>query len=131
MKLIQKVGLLHIVGKKVLMVRSRGRSHFYFPGGKPDPGESDLRALERELREELGVHFLPKTAIPFGRHSALADGQAEPTTVSCILYAGDFIGEPSPRGEVEEMREFPWEQANQLTPLGKKVFTILHENGMI
>ena len=38
---------------RVLLVRKRGSAFFMQPGGKHEPGESDLDALRRELREEL------------------------------------------------------------------------------
>jgi 8-oxo-dGTP diphosphatase len=44
---------------KLLVCQRRGDSKFAlmweFPGGKAEPGETPKRALERELREELGV----------------------------------------------------------------------------
>ncbi|MCR4514611.1 NUDIX domain-containing protein [Aeromicrobium sp. 50.2.37] len=40
---------------RTLLVRKRGTSLFMNPGGKPEPGESHVTALCRELAEELGL----------------------------------------------------------------------------
>lgn len=40
---------------RVLMVRKNGSDRFMQPGGKPEPGEDPVSALQRELREELSI----------------------------------------------------------------------------
>lgn len=53
------VGAALIRDGRVLTSRRTGPAHlaglWEFPGGKVDDGETDVRALERELREELRV----------------------------------------------------------------------------
>jgi hypothetical protein len=41
------------------LVRKRGTRAFMLPGGKREPGESPLQALQRELQEELDLRPLP------------------------------------------------------------------------
>ncbi|WP_425586024.1 NUDIX hydrolase [Streptomyces thioluteus] len=49
---------------RLLATRSHGRSRFYLPGGKPEPGETAGQALVREIREELGVALDAATVTP-------------------------------------------------------------------
>ena len=42
---------------RMLATRTHGKSVFYLPGGKRLPGESDAKALSREIAEELGVPY--------------------------------------------------------------------------
>ena len=60
-----------------------------FPGGKLEPGESLSQALEREIREELGVHATPLTSEPVYTHIAAG----EQFRINFMLAT--FKGEPS------------------------------------
>jgi 8-oxo-dGTP diphosphatase len=61
------VGLLRDPAGRVLVTRRSARAHlgglWEFPGGKASPGESSREALDRELREELGIGVLAATEI--------------------------------------------------------------------
>jgi 8-oxo-dGTP diphosphatase len=60
---VQVVGAAVVSGGRVLVAQRSGGPYdgcWEFPGGKVEPGESDLSALVRECEEELGVTILPQ-----------------------------------------------------------------------
>ena len=57
-QVVQVVGAALVDGDRVLVAQRSGGPYdglWEFPGGKVEPGESQLAALERECAEELGV----------------------------------------------------------------------------
>lgn len=131
MNKILKIAWIHIEDRRVLMLRSRGKDIFYFPGGKPEGKESDVQALDRELKEELGIELQLGTVRHVGIFSAPAHGQKKPTELFCACYSGECTGKPSPHGEIEELRYFSYYERDLLTPVGKLVFEYLHEEELI
>ena len=72
------------------------------PGGKVDPGASEVAALHRELREELGVEVvlgttlagpLPDGRWPLGEHFAMS-----------VFWAQVTDGVPAPIEDHDELR---------------------------
>ena len=57
-----------------------------FPGGKPEPGESDAQALRRELREELDIEVAVGTLLGQSLHVD------ERRTISLRAYACTLTG---------------------------------------
>lgn len=89
---------------RVLTVRKRSTESFMLPGGKRDPGEDDLAALARELREELGLLLID--AEHLGTYDAPAANEPD-TRVYGAIYLARADGEPAPRAEIEEVRWLP------------------------
>ena len=85
---------------RLLTVRKRGTVRFMLPGGKREPGEDDLAALAREVREELGVQIV--SARQLGRFEAPAANEAGATVRSCA-YIVEVTGEIAVQAEIEEL----------------------------
>jgi 8-oxo-dGTP diphosphatase len=126
MTTIIKSALIDIEDKGVLMVRSKGKTMFYFPGGKVNSMETIEDALVRECKEELDID-VDKASLQQigGTFSAIADGSHK--TVECDCFRGRYTGTLKPSSEIEEMRRFSWDEVHLLTPLAVQVFTYLHE----
>jgi 8-oxo-dGTP diphosphatase len=69
-----------------------------FPGGKVEPGESEIDALVRECREELGVEI---------RVGALLGAVAPGGFVLRVYRAALVDGEPRPLQDHDELRWLP------------------------
>jgi len=52
-ELIARVVLLR--GGQILLCRMKGTSHYFLPGGHVEHGESLRTALQREIKEEIGL----------------------------------------------------------------------------
>jgi 8-oxo-dGTP diphosphatase len=88
---------------QILLVRKRDTRAFMQPGGKRDPGEGDLDALAREIREELGC------GVDLAAMRHLGDCRApaanEPgAVVEARLYAVGLLGAPAAQAEIAELR---------------------------
>ena len=86
---------------ETLLVRKRGTAAFMQPGGKLAEGETSVRALEREIVEELGCGLDPASCRPLGRFSAPAANEPG-WTVEAELFSARLSGEIRLDAEIEE-----------------------------
>ncbi|WP_433251236.1 NUDIX hydrolase [Actinomadura nitritigenes] len=128
---IDKIAWILLDGGRVLSTRSRGKDVYYLPGGKREPGESDVRTLVREVKEELAVDVLPETAAHLGTWEAQAHGHAGGVTVRMTCYTADHTGTPAPSSEIEEIAWLGYEDRGRVSPVDQLIFDDLHAAGRL
>lgn len=103
---IYKAAGLIVQDRKVLATRSKGKTIFIQPGGKLERGESEIDALIRELREELGIHITEADVEKIDDYYAEAAGTPGQRLKLAAYLVKSFRGEITPQNEVEEIRFF-------------------------
>ncbi|UMP05966.1 NUDIX domain-containing protein [Amycolatopsis sp. EV170708-02-1] len=129
--MIDKIAWLHLVDGRILSTRSRGKSVFYLPGGKREPGESDAETLIREIREELTVEIDPADIEPAGVFEAQADGHASGLVVRMTCYTAGFGGTLAASSEIEEIAWLGHGDRDRVSAVDKIIFDHLRETGLL
>lgn len=112
---------------RILMVRKRGSEIFMQPGGKPEPGETPVAALVRELAEELLIDVDPDDLASWGRFEA--DAANEPGHhLTADVFALRLEGEVTAAAEIAEARWFTRAEARalgeRLAPLARRMLEL-------
>ncbi|QVQ51077.1 NUDIX domain-containing protein [Spiractinospora alimapuensis] len=127
--LVDTVAWVTLLEGRILGTRSRGKTLFYIPGGKREPGEGDLDTLLREVKEELGVNLRGGTAVHVGTFDAPADGYGSDAVVRMACYTADHDGDPTPQGEIAEMEWLSYADRPRVAPVDQVLFDQLHATG--
>ncbi|WP_433431159.1 NUDIX hydrolase [Nonomuraea sp. CA-141351] len=128
---IDKIAWIHLDDGKILSTRSHGKDVYYLPGGKREPGESDVETLIREIDEELSVAIVPATAAHLGTYQAQAHGHAVGVIVQMACYTADHHGTPTPSNEIEEIVWLTYADRHRVSAVDQIVFDELHQAGRL
>jgi 8-oxo-dGTP diphosphatase len=131
MTLIDKIAWIRVEDGKILSTRSRGKDVYYLPGGKREPGETDVQTLVREIREELDVAVAPGSATHAGAFQAQAHGHAAGIAVRMTCYTADYQGTLAPSSEIDELAWLTYADRDRVSPVDQLIFDHLHENGRL
>ena len=128
---IDKLALIEIKNKKLLVTLSKGKDTWYIPGGKRELGESDVQALTREIKEELSVDILPASVKLYGVFEAQAHGKSEGTIVRMTCYSATYTGNLTPSAEIEKLDWFSYSQKSLCSMVDHLIFDNLQRKGLI
>lgn len=128
---IDKLALIEIQDRKILMVRSVGKDTWYIPGGKRDEGESDKEALLREIKEELGVDLIPESISFYNEYEAQAHGKEVGVLVCAKCYKAKHLGDFKASSEIEEFDWFTHSQKEKVGAVAKLIFDDLKSKDLI
>ncbi|MFH6602138.1 NUDIX domain-containing protein [Maribacter algicola] len=129
-QIIDKLAWIHIVDGKILSTRTKGKAKFYIPGGKREFGESDAKALSREIKEELSVDLNLSTLDFVGIFEAQADGQEPEILVRMTCYSASYSGTLKPDSEIEKIVWLTYEDREKVSEVDKLIFDYLRNQSL-
>lgn len=130
-QIIDKLAWIHIVDGRILMTRTEGREKYYIPGGKREPGESDAKALFREIQEELSVEIEISSLFFIGIFEAQADGHKPGVLVRMTCYTASYEGELQPDSEIAELVWLNYKDKHMVSEVDVLIFDFLKEKGQL
>lgn len=130
METIRKSAWIHVVDRKMLFLRSKGKDIFYLPGGKPEANETGEEALVREIKEEAAVDLLSETVELVMHFTMPAHGRYD-TNVEISAFYARHEGDIVPTSEIEEVDWFDTSEERRVPSAGKVVLKWLKEQDLV
>lgn len=128
------VGLLVVENRKLLLAFSRNKQCFYLPGGKLDADETPLKALCREIEEEMNIKLEESDLVYYTHISAVAYGEANGIIMEQDCFVLNKKINPSPSAEIGELKYFSLEeylQEKNKAPVAVMILQQLKADGFI
>lgn len=129
--MIDKIAWIHLVDGAVLSTRSVGKDVYYLPGGKREPGESDVDTLVREIREELSVDIVSDSATHDGTYEGQAHGHPDGIVVRMTCFTAEHRGELRPSSEIAEIVWLTYADRHRVSPVDQIIFDALHRSARL
>jgi len=95
-----RVAAIIIQNNKLLMVKSDKFKELWTPGGKLEPGESDIACLTRELKEEIDVKLV---SAKFFKEYTCPSPYFPNTITTNRIYLATISGVPTPGHEIHQV----------------------------
>ncbi|RAJ75100.1 ADP-ribose pyrophosphatase YjhB (NUDIX family) [Chitinophaga dinghuensis] len=133
MRYINTVGLIALENRKLLLAFSSNKKAWYLPGGKVDPGETNLAAIIREIKEELNLDLTAGDLQEYYYIEAPAFGEQQ-TLMKQHTYLCQLKTTPQPTAEIAAVKFFsPVDYAHEehQVPGVLKAFHQLKADGLI
>ena len=137
-KVVIKVAWACVEHNKLLVTRSHDQpAHtWYNAGGKPEPGETKLEALVREVKEETTVDIIPESIQYIDCYQSPGVGKAAGKETHLYCYFAKYRGtiqvprdsEGYPTSEIVEIGWLPYASKHLLPPSGQVLMDYLHNH---
>lgn len=131
MKNVDKIAWLLIKDNKILSTRSRGKDTFYLPGGKREPGETDIQTLVREIKEELDVDIIKESVNYYGTFIAQSHGNIKGVMIKMTCYLASYKGLLTASSEIAEYQWLSSDNIEIISPVDKLIFLDLMNHEII
>jgi 8-oxo-dGTP pyrophosphatase MutT (NUDIX family) len=112
--MIKTSALISVKNNKMLLVRVRDNTIWYFPGGKIESGETYLQTVIRELDEELNIQMSAEQLSYLGE--IITDNHDRTDMVSVHCYAGGITQKIEPAEEISELKWFDLDDTEFMAP---------------
>ena len=103
---------------QLLLVQAHHRNKYYFPGGKIDDGESQIQALQREIKEELNVKLNEDEIEFLGQVVGPAYPQKDQfTELNCYRTTGQYDWDQiAPKHEITDIKWIDKNETSLIAP---------------
>jgi 8-oxo-dGTP pyrophosphatase MutT (NUDIX family) len=102
-------GLIVIENNKLLLAYSKNKKAWYLPGGKIDSGENSLKALQREIEEELNIILNTKYLEYYCHITAPAYGEMPNIIMEQDCFFYELNEKIQPSNEIDQVKFFDYE----------------------
>jgi 8-oxo-dGTP diphosphatase len=134
---IDRVVLIVIKDRQVLVTLGKGQNNWQIPTIEPEESETDVQALTRLAKTELAAELRPETVHEFGTFEAHAHAhgmnldKTDKAEVRLKCYVGELTGAPQPGERIEKIDFFWFNQKDLALQKYFGVFDQLRDKGLI